>query len=934
MKIDQLSCRSVILTLLLGAVGLSACVDERERSVSPSAVIAFAPEMQPADSAATRALTSVGLPADTVVPLHTSSGRPLYLHTLYADTIASASLTDGQDTPAPVRAQPVGTDNFYDTFGVSAYAYTGDWSDDCTPNYMYDVAVAPSGKVWASANTYYWPGSTCRLRFFAYAPRGNDAYAFSGADAAGAPTLRCVIPAEAGEQKDLLVASTDGLPGDYHQAVPLTFRHALTAVRFVCGDDMRPGTIRRITLKEVCTSGVYDLGAARWSSVDNPSAFVQELDTPTEGTADVPLTTGPQTFMMLPQTLPAGAKIEILFNDGTEDHLLTASIGGTLWPMGKTVTYRISTTSINWVYTLEAKGPRPYSFRGEYDEYAVTSYRTHVVTGQQEPVAWSETYSLDGGKSWTDVPPRWTNGFVGSGEGSTKPRSYSLYVREQAPVIHNGAAEKLMNTPPRGTADRPWNLSNRTGADAVENTANCYVINGPGHYCFPLVYGNAIRNGADNPAAYSSTSTNPYVLKQFVNYINYPITKPYIDEGYAYPLTSAEILWQDEPGLVTDVRYHAEPGRGTISFAVPRETIKEGNAVIVLKDERGQVIWSWHIWVTSADVEQTIRVKTFHAKEAYVRVFEFMPVNLGWCGMAEVEYPGRKCLVKFTAGELSRVITVRQEEYTYHYAGCGTYYQWGRKEPFPGSGFNAWQEKNLYDGADRLIVSSYPGKGYATEYYLTAWSAGAVSLYNGIRNPMYLNRTSGNTFYNLWNAINDAPTWYHAAYGPGVIYGHREGGYPTYVINPMESDNRVVKTVYDPSPPGFHVPPVTAFTRCAVLKEGPPVMADANGTWDDTQKGFRFYCDETKSGTVFLPAQGMRTYVNGKVVDYAKFGYYWTAGNAYRDHKPGPAPAPPADAPSCGHTMMFRGDVKVVDPFTCSGHAYALPVRAVREEAN
>lgn len=440
------------------------------------------------------------------------------------------------DAPAPVRALPVGTDNFYGTFGVSAYAYTGDWSDDCTPNYMYDVAVAPSGKLWASANTYYWPGSACRLRFFAYAPRGNAAYAFSGADAAGAPTLRCVIP--------------------------------------------------------------------------------------------------------------AGAKIEILFNDGTEDHLLTASIGGTLWPMGKTVTYRISTTSINWVYTLEAKGPRPYSFRGEYDEYAVTSYRTHVVTGQQEPVAWSETYSLDGGKSWTDVPPRWTNGFVGSGEGSTKPRSYSLYVREQTPVVHNGAAEKLMNTPPRGTADRPWNLSNRTGADAVENTANCYVINGPGHYCFPLVYGNAIRNGADTPAAYSSTSTNPYVLKQFVNYINYPITKPYIDEGYAYPLTSAEILWQDEPGLVTDVRYHAEPGRGTISFAVPRETIKEGNAVIVLKDERGQVIWSWHIWVTSADVEQTIRVKTFHAKEAYVRVFECMPVNLGWCGMAEVEYPGLPCATR------------------------------------------------------------------------------------------------------------------------------------------------------------------------------------------------------------------------------------------------------------------------------------------------
>lgn len=320
---------------------------ERERSVSPSAAIAFAPEMQPADSAATRALSSVGLPADTVVPLHASSGRPLYLHTLYADTIASASRTGEVDAPAPVRALPVGADNFYGTFGVSAYAYTGDWSDDCTPNYMYDVAVAPSGKLWASANTYYWPGSACRLRFFAYAPRGNAAYTFSGADAAGAPTLRCVIP--------------------------------------------------------------------------------------------------------------AGAKIEILFNDGTEDHLLTASIGCTLWPMGKTVTYRISTTSINWVYTLEAKGPRPYSFRGEYDEYAVTSYRTHVVTGQQEPVAWSETYSLDGGKSWTDVPPRWTNGFVGSGGR-----------QHEAPVLLAVCPGTDARGPQRGGGEADEHTAQGNGGPSVE----------------------------------------------------------------------------------------------------------------------------------------------------------------------------------------------------------------------------------------------------------------------------------------------------------------------------------------------------------------------------------------------------------------------------------------------------------------------------------
>ena len=42
------------------------------------------------------------------------------------------------------------------------------------------------------------------------------------------------------------------------------------------------------------------------------------------------------------------------------------------------------------------------------------------------------------------------------------------------------------------------------GAATVENTANSYVISAPGVYMFPLVYGNAIKDGATNASAYKS----------------------------------------------------------------------------------------------------------------------------------------------------------------------------------------------------------------------------------------------------------------------------------------------------------------------------------------------------------------------------------------------------------------------------------------------
>ena len=69
----------------------------------------------------------------------------------------------------------------------------------------------------------------------------------------------------------------------------------------------------------------------------------------TDGTE---VATGEATFMMLPQTLPTGAKVKVVFHSNVtgEERTLEAIIGGMEWPQGQTVTYKLS---ISPEYELE-----------------------------------------------------------------------------------------------------------------------------------------------------------------------------------------------------------------------------------------------------------------------------------------------------------------------------------------------------------------------------------------------------------------------------------------------------------------------------------------------------------------------------------------------------------------------------------------------------
>ena len=266
-----------------------------------------------------------------------------------ADTLCvRAIVSDGinvsgfEDEQALTRATPVGKDNFYNKFHVLAY-----WSKNGTlvDQFYMDEDAANNGSVWSTDQIYYWPGADHSFQFYAWAP--TDADKLTTPSTPQSKELSYTVPANAAEQKDIVVATTDEIQGDNNAAVPLTFKHICTAVRFAVGSQMQPGQIKSVALKGVKNAGTYNMANGAWTLGDATADFSQTLDKETtgnEGNGDE-ITSAEGTFMMLPQILPADAMIKVVFTNASGvDRTLTASIGDTQWTMGTTVTYKLSIT--------------------------------------------------------------------------------------------------------------------------------------------------------------------------------------------------------------------------------------------------------------------------------------------------------------------------------------------------------------------------------------------------------------------------------------------------------------------------------------------------------------------------------------------------------------------------------------------------------------
>ena len=279
-----------------------------------------------------------------------------------ADTLCvRAVVTDGignDNAGRPATRAAMQTNMYNDFKVVAAVKENGNVG---AQYYMDDVATK-TGTNWVPSKVYYWPGSNRQLRFLAWAP--TDASFQSVPNNPNATTLQYTTPAEAKNQHDIVAAATGFISNPSNDAtctpVGLQFKHLCTAVIIKTGKTMTAGTIKSVSLKGVKNSGTYDMVSSVWTLNNSTADFTISPNQATTSTTPngTELNAGESTFMLLPQTLGADSKLEVAFHDNIsgKDRILSASLNGAVWPMGKTVTYRLSITpEYELKFTSESK---------------------------------------------------------------------------------------------------------------------------------------------------------------------------------------------------------------------------------------------------------------------------------------------------------------------------------------------------------------------------------------------------------------------------------------------------------------------------------------------------------------------------------------------------------------------------------------------------
>ncbi|MCE2617694.1 fimbrillin family protein, partial [Phocaeicola oris] len=648
-------------------------------------------------------------------------------------------------------------------------------------------------------------------------------------------------------QKDLMTACS----GEVHYAewgsaptTNLTFRHALTAVRFKVGQNLSFNkTINKVEIIGAMSKGRYTLptdaaGTGTWSDLSDPQTFTLDGISVSTSQAVNNIIMGKDNdnyvFYMIPQPLD-GVSVKIHFADGSTP--ITANLSGK-WKAGTTKTYALTEDTSTWDYQLNVNGS--FSVSDPSYNYSIQSYREDPTTHTQQPVAWkvvSYQESTDGGANFaseTTEKPAWLTALtMEKGTGGTSAQTGTATLKRDIVDRLVAYNKVLQDAPAKGTPGNYYNLSNATGGDEVQNTANCYLISAPGYYRIPLVYGNAIKDGSDNPSSYKTSNSGEYILQNFKDHDGVDIDNPWITQtnGGANVPDGAKIVWADQSGIVEASSLSLSSDRKFVQFHVPADKIKNGNAVIAVKNASGTIMWSWHLWFDHKEVLETVKCTNFQNKD-----YNFTKQTLGfayrkWEGTTYDK--NRIVKVKFeqtvgqnASGKKYAIIRIEQAPGSVKEISS-TLYQFGRKDAFPGTDTTPDGSFNK-DGGDNM------------------------SLQNGIRHPETF-YTYGSTWhsgynqYNLWSMDNTTT------------------GY---------NDNSVVKTIYDPCPAGFHMPASNAFTGFTTNGKSGGTM-NVSGAWD---WGWNFNNKITSpDAAVYFPASGFRSGSDGSLSIVGYDGYVWSA---------------------------------------------------------
>lgn len=253
---------------------------------------------------------------------------------------------------------------------------------------------------------------------------------------------------------------------------------------------------------------------------------------------------------------------------------------------------------------------------------------------------------------------------------------------------------------------------------------------------------------------------------------------------------TARLIWQDRLYVISDLPVVS--GNGKDAIIQVTGGVQEGNAIIAaINSATGDILWSWHVWVTNYNPDLS----------------------------SSQDYSNGKLFMKRNLGAISTNSS--------SFESYGLFYQWGRKDPFPGPASISTPSGSF----DRRPVYDISGQPVSITFQQVM---GSNEVNEAVENPTVFYINSSYPFN--WNTNNYNNLW----------------------------EQNGEKAPYDPSPDGWKIPgsgrnslsPWYGFTS-------------TNGTWD--ANGGRLW------DAIYYPAAGSMDPIDGSFIDVGQRCYVWTA---------------------------------------------------------
>ena len=835
----------------------------------------------------------------------------LYLHAVVADNPAKEKTAVTRGTLINDEKGFVDT---YEKFSLSGICYTGEWPEDesrnqWTTDFAHDLIYKNDGtpaNPEKKENWLLWP-SNGKVRFFAFAPTIEDFNNKTGGDGSlelsdklqhkGSPTLTYTVPKDVTKQVDLMTVSKS-VTAATTPDVELDFGHALTAVQIKCGSGMLAGKITEVTISGIYGTGTHVIGSDTWTDPKDITSYTISKDITlssdesaadkthvSDGTPIAGTETDNLTFMLLPQTLPEGATITIKLKTGENDTKLTlsASIAGQKFEAGKIVTYKVSPSSISISPKLEfsKNGITDNNQTGDSIAYSGVWYDATFTATAEIMQAGEEKGTIENIPK-DKVTFQYKFNDTDDWKNCKKDEDDNgLLIVEPQP------AYKVMRDTFGTTAETykdesaPHSLSDEYG-----ESANCYLVDKAGYYSLPLYYGNSKTKGVPEGQNDGLTYYPQYDDKEMPK------------DGKITNISDAVLVWQDAPDLIDPASVKVVDDDKLLVFHIREHTLTQGNAVVAVRDKSNpkKILWSWHIWVTP--YKRDFYSYKYGTDYSYVNGtdnnsvhYDLAKYNLGWCDIHdhnEARTFNLQAKIDMSAygGDIETVYigTFSQIEFKGSKAGDNTYYQWGRKDPMLGGIYNAhtpqytylkhknhkW-DKEEFTMENKQIFNQYKQDGYDYSFCKNPGDMVApndiaskgVTIGYAIQHPyMFITNSTNNDTDGKFNYRNH----WHRRYvdDPTLLPYLNEGKHIMFnawnsTAKSAENQYSVTKSVYDPCPPKFKVPPHFAFDN---------VRSNTNREITDISGSFT-----NNNNTITFPLTGVR--------DYALRSDEWNTVNFY-----------------------------------------------------